>query len=156
MSDITVPGDTFQVSATTGQISAELGYWSKKPAIVLKAKKPRGSNKDKRYLIKLDHIWLYSEDHYEQVNSKMPKEFKDFMLAKCLDLYELFDLGTPTSRQLAETAWLIQDTIDQLMKMPPQETRRKPVGEATMKIQALDGSDPETFETEVFDDDLAQ
>lgn len=149
MSDIVVPGNPVEIKARSGELSAELGYWEKKPAIVLKAKYPRSSNKDKRYLIELNHIWMYSEDHYEQLHNGMPKTFESFMLHKCLDLYELFDLGTPSSRQLAEVAWLIQDSIDQLMKLPPLETRRKMVGEAEMTI------DGQTISTEVYDDDLA-
>lgn len=132
-----------QIVGSTGDLAAELGYWNKKPAIVLKAKHPRGSNKDKRYLIPLDQIWVFSEDHYEKINENMPNEFEDYMLAKCMDLYELFDLGTPDSRKLAEVAWLIQDSIDQLMKMPPLETKRKVVAEAEATING------EKFTTEV-------
>lgn len=116
------------------QIAAQLGYWDGKPAIVLKAKVPRSANRDKRYCLFFDQIWLYSEDHYEQVTPDMPKTFEQFMLAKCLDLYELFDLGAPNSRQLAELAWLIQDSIDQLKDMPPKPKRKKAVGEAEMTI----------------------
>jgi len=126
-----------------GQIAAELGYWDKKPAIVLKAKRSRSANKDKRYLILLDQIWMYSEDHYEQLTKKMPPTYESFMLHKCLDLYELFDLGTPNTRQLAEVAWLIQDSIDQLMKLPPYEARRRVVAEAVASING------HTFETEI-------
>jgi len=120
----------------TGQIAAELGYWEKKPAILLKAATPRSANKDKRYILMLDQIWMYSDDHYEQVTPEMPKTFESFMMHKCLDLYELFDLGTPNSRQLAETAWLIQDSIEALKDMPPKEIKKKKViGEAEMTIE---------------------
>lgn len=126
-----------------GQLAAEIGYWDDKPAIVLKAKAPRGSNQDKRYIIKMDHVWIYSEDHYEQLNDEMPPTFESFMMHKCLDLYELFDLGTPSSRQLAEVAWLIQDSIDQMMKLPPHIPRKKVIGEAEANIGG------EKFTTEV-------
>ena len=116
------------------QIAAKLGYWDKKPAIILKASVPRSANKDKRYTIFLDQIWLYSEDHYERIKEDMPPTFEDYMMAKCLDLYQLFDLGTPNSRQLAELAWLIQDSIDQLKDMPPWHKRKKVIGEASMTI----------------------
>jgi hypothetical protein len=56
------------------------------------------------------------------------------MMAKCLDLFELFDLGVPTSRQLAEVAWLIQDSIDRLKDMPPYHEPKKAVAEAKMTI----------------------
>ena len=56
------------------------------------------------------------------------------MFAKCLELYDLFDLGTPNSRQLAELTWLIQDSIDRLVDMPPYHKRKKVVGEASMTI----------------------
>jgi hypothetical protein len=102
------------------QIATEFGYWEKKPALILKAKVPRSGNKDKRYVIKLDEVWIYSEDHYEQIRPDMPKTYESFMMHKCLDLYELFDLGTPDARQLAEVAWLIEDAIDSLINMPPQ------------------------------------
>ena len=116
------------------QIAAELGYWEKKPAIVLKPSVPRDSNKDKRYVILFDHIWQYTEDFYEQLDPIMPATFTEFMLAKAFDLYELFDLGTPTSRQLAEVAWLIQDSIDQLKDMKPYHKKKQVVGEARMTI----------------------
>jgi hypothetical protein len=148
--------DPIIIGQKSGELVAELGYWDKRPAIVLKAKQPRSNNADTRYLIPLDQIWMYSEDHYEQVTDKMPKTFESFMLHKCLDLYELFDLGTPSSRQLAEVAWLIQDSIDQLMKMPPLELPKKVVGEATATMQPMDGSEGVTFTTEVKEDDLAQ
>lgn len=117
------------------QIAAKLGYWDKKPAIILKASVPRSANNNKRYNIFLDQIWLYSEDHYEQATPDMPPTYEHYMLAKCLELYDLFDLGTPNSRQLAELAWLIQDSIDQLKGMPPEPPPKKvAIGEAKMQI----------------------
>ena len=148
MTDIITPDQAITIVGTTGELEAELGYWNKKPAIVLKAKYPRESNKNQRYLIPLDHIWVYSEDHYERVAAHMPKDFESFMLAKSFVLYELFDLGTPNSRQLAEVAWLIQDSIDQLMKMPPLQQKKKVVAEATATIGG------EKFTTQVTDDDF--
>lgn len=144
MSDILIrPDEAIEIIGKTGDLVSELGYWDKKPAIALKAKYPRASNKDKRYMIPLNQIWLFSEDHYEQVAEHLPPDYESFMLAKCLDLYELFDLGHPSSRQLAEVAWLIQDSIDQLMKMPPLEIQRKVVAEAQGTING------EKFTTEV-------
>lgn len=150
MNNVVMPDGAININAKSGELIAELGYWDKKPAIVLKAKYPRASNKDKRYLIELNKIWMYSEDHYEQLHNGMPKTFESFMLHKCLDLYELFDLGAPSSRQLAEVAWLIQDSIDQLLKLPPIAPRRKVVGEAEATI------DGQKFSTEVYDDDLGK
>ena len=126
-----------------GQLAAEIGYWEDKPAIILKAKVPRESNKVRRYIIKMDEVWIYSEDHYEQLSEKMPPTFESFMMHKCLDLYELFDLGTPNSRQLAEVAWLIQDSIDSMMKLPPYIPRKEVIGEAEANI------DGQKFTTEV-------
>lgn len=118
----------------TGGIASEVGYWDDKPAIILKPKVPRSGNKGKRYLITMDQLWLYSEDHYEQLSSHMPPTFESFILHKTMDLYELFDLGIPTSRQLAEVAWLIQDSIDQMLHIPPLEKDKKVVGEAEAVI----------------------
>jgi hypothetical protein len=124
-----------------GQIAAEFGYMDQKPVIRLKASSPRSANRDIRYIIHLDHIWRYSEQHYEPLDANAPKTFEGFMMAKCLDLYELFDLGAPSSRQMAETAWLIQDSIDKLLNMPPEPpTEKKAIGEAKMQI---DGSQVE-------------
>lgn len=135
MSDVILsPDKVIEIVGKSGDLVAELGYWKKKPAICIKAKYPREGNHDKRYLIPLDQIWLFSEDHYEQVADHLPPDYESFMFAKGLDLYELFDLGVPDSRKLAEVAWLIQDSIDQLMKMPPPEVQRKVVGEATANI----------------------
>lgn len=118
-----------------GQIEAEFGYLNRKPIIRLKASVPRSGNKDIRYLIALDHIWRYSEDHYEPLDAMEPKTFEGYMMAKCLDLYQLFDLGIPNSRQMAETTWLIQDSIDTLLKMPPEPPpAKKAIGEAIMTI----------------------
>ena len=64
----------------------------------------------------------------------MPRTFEGFMLAKTLDLYQLFDLGTPHPRQLAETAWLIQDAIDDLKNMPPYQDRKKFSGRSAITI----------------------
>ena len=116
------------------QIAAKLGYWEKQPAIILTASVPRSANKDKRYVIFLNDIWRYSEDFYEQLTRQMPATFEGFIMAKCLDLFELFDLGTPTSRQLAEVAWLIEDSIDRLKDMPPYHKPKKALGEAQMTI----------------------
>ncbi len=126
------------------QIAAELGYWEKKPAIILKASVPRSANRDKRYVIMMDHIWQYTEDHYEPLDSKMPKTFQAFMLAKCLDLFELFDLGYPSSRHMAELVFLIEASIDDVVHMLPyREPETKQVAEASMTI------DGKTVETEV-------
>lgn len=122
------------------QIAVEFGYWEKKPALILKAKAPRSANKDQRYVIMLDQVWIYSEDHYEQIRPDMPKTYESFMMHKCLDLYELFDLGTPNSRQLAETAWLIEDSIDSLLKMPPQAQMERMVAAENIKAKLkIDG-----------------
>ena len=118
------------------QIAAEYGYWDKKPALILKAKTPRSANKDKRYMIMLDQVWIYSEDHYEQIRPDMPATYESFMMHKCLDLFELFDLGMPNSRQLAETAWLIEDAIDSLLNMPPQQEMKKSIEAEQEKVQA--------------------
>ena len=116
------------------QIAAKLGYWEKQPAIILTASVPRSANKDKRYVIFLNDIWRYSEDFYERLTPEMPPTFEGFIMAKCLDLFELFDLGSPTSRQLAQVAWLIEDSIDRLKDMPPYHKPKKAVGEAKMTI----------------------
>ena len=131
-----------------GDLIAEVGYWDKKPAIILKAKRPRSANRDKRYIITLEQIWIYSEDHYEKLHAGMPETYESFMLHKCFDLYELFDLGIPDSRKMAQLAWLIQDSIDRLLKVPPYSQRKKVVGEAVATING------QKFTTEVTDDDI--
>lgn len=117
-----------------GELVAEIGYWEKKPAIILKARRPRASNRDKRYVIMLDQIWIYSEDHYDKLHAGMPETYESYMLHKCFDLYELFDLGIPDSRKMAQVAWLIQDSIDQLLKVPPYEQKERVLGEAELTI----------------------
>ncbi len=123
------------------QITTQFGYWEKKPALILKPRVPRSSNAGKRYLITLDQAWMYSEDHYEQVSPKMPPTYQEYIFAKALELYELFDLGsTPTTRQLAEVAWLIMDAIDSLVNMPPYEEMQNMITaeEARVKL-SIDG-----------------
>lgn len=107
------------------EIAAELGYYRNQPVICLKPRVERSSNKNKRYLVGMQQLHYWSEEHNESFEAQL------FNVGH--QIYELFDLGTPNSRQLADVATAIQSRIDDLIKMPPDRPRRVTVGEATIK-----------------------
>lgn len=94
------------------------------------------------YGIPLADAWMFSRDHYNPL--ALVKVFHSFdsfgrpmhgeahltydeaMFAKCNELCHQFDLGLITSQKMAEIASLIEDGIDDLVKMPPQAEKDRP------------------------------
>ena len=88
------------------------------------------------YAIPLDDAWMFSRDHYnpralvrvfhgfdvagQPIDGEANLTYHEAMFAKCNELCHQFDLGLITSRKMAEIASLIEDGIDDLVKMPPQ------------------------------------
>ena len=90
----------------------------------------------------LDHVWMYSEDHYEQMSPEMPATYAIFIMQKSLELFELFDLGTPTSWQLAELAFMVQDAIDSLVNMPPYDRMQEMITAEEAKVKLSVNGEP--------------
>lgn len=87
----------------------------------------------KSFAIRLQDIWMYSEEHNP--------DFEKWMFDCTAFLCDLFDLGLPTSRKMAEIATVIQEGIDDLINMPPPMQKVKIVGEAEYTIKALHGNE---------------
>ena len=92
------------------------------------------------FAIPLNDAWLYSEEHN-------PEGFIQNMATVCSFLCDLFDLGLPTPRRMAELATIIQEGLDELVKMPPEPTKRVTIGEVTISI----GNEKDGFETHTND-----
>jgi len=75
--------------------------------LVLAPKVPRTSNRNKRYVISHRDLWKFSEEENEK--------FHQYMFLVCMNVHELFDLGIPSTRNMAELAELIQGGIEQLL-----------------------------------------
>jgi len=75
--------------------------------LVLAPKVPRTSNRNKRYVIYHSDLWKFSEEEND--------DFVSYMFRVCMDVHELFDLGIPSTRNMAELAELIQGGIEQLL-----------------------------------------
>lgn len=94
------------------------------------------------YAIPLDDAWMFSRDHYnpralvkvfygynivgQPMHGEANLTYDEAMFAKCEELCHQFDLGLITSRKMAEIASLIEDGIDNLVKMPPQAEKDRP------------------------------
>jgi hypothetical protein len=94
-------------------IGREFGYYQNKPVMLLRS---AGRDNKKRFIIKLDDLWKYSDTHND--------EFGGFITGKVLQICKLFDIEVPTrKRQFVQVMSSITDTImdgiDDLVKMPP-------------------------------------
>jgi len=97
--------------------------------LVLAPKNVRTSNRRKRFTIQEKNLWRYTEEHNP--------DFAQFMMGICLQVWDLFDLGIPNTRQLAELAEVIQDGIVEMMDAVPDSKSKADsliVGEAEIKI----------------------
>lgn len=106
------------------------------------------------YVIDLNDAHLFSRDHYPTIvkcfygfnSAGVPivadqqLTYDEAMFAKCSELCHQFDLGLVTSRKMADIASLIEEGIDELVKMPPHAEREKyAIGEAKITITGNDG-----------------
>jgi hypothetical protein len=94
-------------------IDRDYGYFKGKPVMILKS---AGRDNGKRFIIKLDDLWKYSDTHNEL--------FESFLANKVIQICGLFDIpvskGERTFAQMmASIATTIMDGIDGLVKMPP-------------------------------------
>lgn len=94
-------------------IEREAGYYKGKPVMIIR---PAGRDNRKRFIIKLDDLWKYSDTHNVQ--------FMGFMTARVMQLCQLFEIDVPTrEQQFVQLMTSISDTImsgiDDLVKMKP-------------------------------------
>jgi hypothetical protein len=108
------------------EIRSELGYFDRQPVICLAPKVERTSNKGKRFLIGMNQLYEYSEDH----NATFEQHMRRISQA----IIERFDLGELTIKKMADIAAVIQSRIDDLIKMPPLAPEKKAVASAIVKI----------------------
>lgn len=127
-------------------------YKKQSPVTTFRLKVPKVEG----YIIPLDDAWMFARDKYpalvrvfygyNQRGNAMHGEkvltYEQAMYAKCEELCHQFNLGLITSRRMADIASLIEDGIDELIKMPPQKTEAVSLGQ--VKFNA--GSGERTIE----------
>jgi len=95
------------------------------PAMCIAAKRPRASHKN-AFIISLGAAYKYLMDDAKSV---------EYMKKAVQFIHEHLDIGDVVSPQkFAETAWFIQDGLDELVKMPPKLLKKAVVGDGEMSI----------------------
>ena len=94
-------------------IERTLGYYKGSPVMVLR---PAMRDNKKRFIIKLDDLWKYSDTHNEL--------FESFIVNKVIQICGLFDITVPKGEHafaqvMVSISTVIMDGIDDLVKMPP-------------------------------------
>lgn len=89
------------------------------------------------FAIRLEDVWQYSQDHNPA--------FRQHFFNICMMLCKLFELGLVTARKMAEIASVIEEGIDDLVKMPPQPTNGVCVGEVKLTERATNGDGEQSF-----------
>lgn len=117
------------------------------PLLVLEPTRPREANRQLRFAIRMADLWQYSEEHNPH--------FERFMGGVALQVHELFDLGLVTPRKMADIAAIIQEGIDDMMKMPPRPViGKRVVGELDYSETPISGDGAgQRFETQVTEDE---
>jgi hypothetical protein len=96
-------------------IGRTLGYYEGKPALFLG---PVVRDNRKRFIIKMDDAWKYSEDHNDH--------FESFLANRALQLWRLFDIQVPKGKKqfvqlMSHISSVIMEGIDDLVKMLPRD-----------------------------------
>ena len=96
-------------------IERTYGYFEGKPVMILR---PAVRDNKKRFIIKLDDLWKYSDTHNEL--------FESFIANKVIQICGLFDIPVSKgerafAQMMASIATTIMDGIDDLVKMPPYQ-----------------------------------
>jgi len=94
-------------------IERTYGYCKGSPVMVLR---PAMRDNKKRFIIKLDDLWKYSDTHNEL--------FESFIINKVIQICGLFDITVPKGEHafaqvMVSISTVIMDGIDDLVKMPP-------------------------------------
>ena len=120
-------------------------YKKRPPVKTFRLKMP----KVEAYIIPLDDVWMFSRDHYpalvrvfygfdqqgNPIHGEKVLTYEQAMYAKCDELCQQFDLGLVTSRKMADIASMIEDGIDELVRMKPQRTEKIVVGEVNLTLR---------------------
>lgn len=94
-------------------VKRTFGYHEASPVMILA---PARSDNRKRFIIKMDDLWKYSDTHNEL--------FESFMANKVLQICQLFDIKVPKGEHafvqlMSSISAEIMDGIDDLVKMAP-------------------------------------
>ncbi len=97
-------------------VNRAYGYCKESPVMVLR---PAMRDNRKRFIIKLDDLWKYSEMHNEH--------FESFIANKIIQICGLFDITVPKGEHafaqvMVSISTVIMDGIDDLVKMAPYQT----------------------------------
>ena len=107
------------------EVIREIGYKRVEndiePVLIIKPKVEREGHKA-NFVIRMQDLWMYTPD-------KNPN-FDQWMYSVVLSIYKMFDLGVIVSSQrMAEVATVIEDGIDELLKMPNEPPAGSPMEE---------------------------
>jgi hypothetical protein len=96
-------------------VERSFGYFRGSPVMVLR---PAMRDNKKRFIIKLEDLWKYSDRHNEL--------FESFIANKVIQICGLFEFPVPKGADLftqvmVSIATVIMDGIDELVKMPPYQ-----------------------------------
>lgn len=102
-------------SIGTSVIKVTLGYYQGKPAMFLSGNR---SDNGKRFIIKMDDIWKYSDTHNPM--------FEDFMANKMIQVCKLLDIDMPVDkdafvRLMSNVSETIMQGIDDLVASKPYQ-----------------------------------
>jgi len=117
------------------------------PVMVLSKKVPPVHNRFRRtpkppsYAIRQVDAWKFSEEHNEL--------FIDYMFGCCNHLCGIFGLGLVTSQKMASMAAVIQEGIEDLIRMKPITHDSAVVGEAEITLTPLNGGAQQKFTTDL-------
>lgn len=96
-------------------IERSVGYYQSKPVMILR---PAQKDNRKRFVIKLEDLWKYSDTHNEH--------FESFIANKLLQILMLFEIDVPKRDRefvhvMSSVSEVIMDGIDELVSMPPYQ-----------------------------------
>jgi hypothetical protein len=96
-------------------IERSMGYFQDMPAMILRS---AGRDNKKRFVIKLDDIWKYSDTHNPL--------FEDFMANKVIQICMLFEIDVPKDKRafvqlMASVSDTIMGGIDELVSLKPYQ-----------------------------------
>ena len=126
-------------------------YKRQSPVTTFRLKTPKVEG----YLIPLDDAWMFARDKYpalvrvfygfdqqgNPIHGEKVLTYEQAMYAKCDELCQQFDLGLVTSRKMADIASMIEDGIDDLVRMKPQRTEKIVVGEVNLTLRDPKGAE---------------
>ena len=105
------------------EVIREIGYKRVEndiePVLIIKPKVEREGHKA-NFVIRMQDLWMYTPD-------KNPN-FDQWMYSVVMSIYNMFNLGVIVSSQrMAEVATVIEDGIDELLKMPNEPPAGSPM-----------------------------